>query len=122
MLQFLDSLFHVIHISIIIINMTFWFSFRTLKIAQVTLLLNMISWIGFGFWHGIGYCFLTDWNWRIKEKMGETNLPASYIKLVVDRTFKVNSDPLLVDWVTFVVLGVSLLGCLFQTIRKAARN
>ncbi len=118
MLQLIDAFFHLVHTIIIIINMTFWLSFRTLRIAQVTLLLTLMSWIGFGFYYGFGYCFLTDWHWQLKEKIGETNLPASYIKLVVDRTFGVNSDPSLVNEATTIVLALSLLGCIIQSIRE----
>ena len=118
MLQLFDALIHVFHVTIIIINMTFWLSFKTLRIAQVTLLLTLVSWVGFGFYYGFGYCFLTDWHWQLKEKIGETNLPASYIKLVVDRTFGVNSDAVMVDEVTTIVLVLSLLGCIIQSIRE----
>lgn len=117
MLELLDILFHIFHISIIVINTTFWLSLRTLRIAQVTLVLTAISWFGFGFFYGFGYCFLTDWHWQIKEELGETNLPLSYIKLVLDRTTGMNWEPEVVDKWTFIVLIVSVLGCLIQTFR-----
>lgn len=117
-LQLIDAAFHFVHITIIIINMTFWLSFKTLRIAQVTLVLTLVSWVGFGLYYGFGYCFLTDWHWQLKEKIGDTNLPPSYIKLVVDRTFGVNSDPVMVDEVTTIVLVLSLFGCIIQSIRE----
>lgn len=117
MLEYLDIFFHVFHLSIIIINVTFWMSFRTLVFAQISMILTLISWVGFGYFYGFGYCFLTDWQWQIKEKLGESNLPASYVKLVVDRTFAVDVNSTLVDQWTIGILVFSLMGCLIQTIR-----
>lgn len=122
MTEIYDVFFHVIHLTVIIINTTFWMSFRTLRLAQITLSLTLISWIGFGFKYGFGYCFLTDWHWQLKESMGDRNLPMSYIKLVLDRTFGGDWNPEAVDKGTTVVIFVALLGCIVQTIRSIKRR
>ncbi len=122
MLEALDVIFHILHLSIILINLTFWMSFRTLKIAQATVSLTMVSWLGFGFFYGFGYCFLTDWQWQVKEKLGQTNLPASYIKYVLDLITGMNWNPELVDRMALVGLSFSVLGCLIQTIRKIRKE
>ncbi len=118
MLEFLNVFFHFVHLSIIIINITFWMSLRTLRIAQITLLLTFISWFGLGIIYGFGYCFLTEWHWQVKEKLGEMNLPLSYIKLVVDRTFGLDANPELIDQWTMAILIISLLGCSIQSVRQ----
>lgn len=122
MLEVLDTLFHVIHISFIIINTTFWMSKRTLRIAQVTLLATLTSWFGFGIFYGFGYCFLTDWHWQIKEKLGETDLPLSYIKLVMDRTTGRDWNAEVIDKATMIILILSVTGCIIQTFRLRNRN
>lgn len=122
MLEFLDVFFHVLHLSLIVVNLTFWMSFRTLRIAQVTLILTFVSCVGFGFYYGIGYCFLTDWHWSVKEKLGQINLPSSYIKYVLDRVTGTNWNTELVNKVTTLGLVVSFLGCMVQTIRKKMRT
>ena len=122
MLEALDVIFHILHFSIILINLTFWMSFRTLKIAQATVSLTLVSWLGFGFFYGFGYCFLTDWQWQVKEKLGQTNLPASYIKYVLDLITGMNLNPELVDRMALVGLSFSVLGCLIQTIRKIRKE
>lgn len=122
MLEALDVIFHILHLSIILINLTFWMSFRTLKIAQATVSLTLVSWLGFGFFYGFGYCFLTDWQWQVKEKLGQTNLPASYIKYVLDLITGMNWNPELVDRMALVGLSFSVLGCLIQTIRKIRKE
>jgi hypothetical protein len=121
-LEALDVIFHILHLSIILINLTFWMSFRTLKIAQATVSLTLVSWLGFGFFYGFGYCFLTDWQWQVKEKLGQTNLPASYIKYVLDLITGMNLNPELVDRMALVGLSFSVLGCLIQTIRKIRKE
>lgn len=118
----LDVIFHVFHIVVIIFNTFFWMSFRTLRIAQVTQVLTLISWVGFGFWYGFGYCFLTDWHWQVKERLGEKDLPSSYIKYVLDGLSNSNWNPDTVDKITVSMLVVSLIGCLVQTYRKNLRR
>ncbi len=122
MLRALDAIFHIVHLTVILINLTFWMSLRTLRIAQVTLGLTLLSWAGFGAWYGFGYCFLTDWHWQVKERLGDTSVPPSYVKLVVNRTFGVDSDPALIDEATIAMLVVALLGCLIQTVRQFLRH
>ncbi len=110
MREALDDLFHVLHLSAIVVNLTFWVWRRTLRIAQVTLGLTLASWFGFGLVYGFGYCFLTDWHWRLKHLMGERDLPASYVKYVL-------------DGVTLAALLVSVLGCGVMTIyRRRSRS
>lgn len=116
-LSFLDLLLHFIHIAVIIINATFWIFLRTLRVAQVMLALTTASWFGLGFFYGFGYCFLTDWQWQVKTKLGEANLPNSYIKYILDALTGIDWAPLHVDVLTFVVFLISVFGCAIQTYR-----
>jgi hypothetical protein len=120
--ELLDWLFHLLHIAVIVINTTFWMNARTLPIAQLTLLLTAISWAGFGFYYGFGYCFLTDWHWQIKQSLGQLDLPNSYIKFIVDKIFAVDSNPMMVDTLTAVVTILSVIGCATNTYRLQLRK
>lgn len=111
MLSFLDILLSITHISLTLFNLTGWIWKRTHKAHLVTLGLTLLSWFVFGIWYGWGYCFLTDWQWQVKEKLGETNLPASFIKYFADKISGKNFDPSFVDNVT--------LGCLLFAIAAA---
>jgi hypothetical protein len=111
MLSFLDILLSIAHISLTLFNLTGWIWKRTRKAHLVTLGLTLLSWFVFGIWYGWGYCFLTDWQWQVKEKLGETNLPASFIKYFADKISGKNFDPSFVDNVT--------LGCLLFAIAAA---
>lgn len=113
----LDYLFHIIHLTVIVINLTFWMSFKTLRIAQVTQVVTLLSWLGGGLFYGFGYCFLTEWHWDYKRSMGDTDLPASYIKLVLDRSTGQSWDAQLIDQATWIALLISITGCLVQSIR-----
>jgi hypothetical protein len=121
-LHFLDIFFHVLHLAVIVVNLTFWMSFRTLRLAQITLTLTMISWIGFGFRYGFGYCFLTDWHWQVKERLGEMDLPASYIKYLFDQATGRDWNPEAIDIGTGIAFGLAVVGCVIQTIRKIMRG
>lgn len=113
----LDWLLHFLHIAVIVVNTTFWISPKTLRVAQVTQGLTLISWFGFGIFYGFGYCVLTDWQWQVKEQLGETDLPYSYIKYALDGVTGVSWSPVLVDALTLVVFWASVLGCAIQTYR-----
>ncbi|HUR31773.1 MAG TPA: hypothetical protein VMZ69_10110 [Saprospiraceae bacterium] len=43
---------------------------KTRKAHLLVIDLTIASWFIIGLWKGFGYCFLTDWHWRIKEKLG----------------------------------------------------
>lgn len=122
MLEALDIIFHIVHISLITITVTFWWSYRTLRVAQVVLLLTIVSWFGFGYFYGFGYCFITDWHWQVKERLGQSDLPSSYLKYILDQITGKYWDPALVDKMAFAGLLYAVAGCLVQTIRFRKRN
>ncbi len=121
-LHSLDYLFHFLHLMAIVINTTFWCFPRTLRWAQITLSLTVISWFGFGSVYGWGYCFLTDWQWRVKEALGESNLPSSYITYLLNKLGYVDIPLRSIDIMVAIVVIVSCFGCLIQTIRKGRRG
>lgn len=122
MLALLDWLLHFLHIAVILINTTFWIWPKTLRLAQVMLVLTAISWFGFGVAYGFGYCFLTDWQWQVKEKLGETGLPQSYIKYALDSLTEKDWSPVLVDSLTVLVFVISVIGCAIMSYRNRSRT
>lgn len=111
MLHFLDLFYTIAHFSFTLFNLTGWIWRRTRKAHLVTMAITMISWFIFGIWYGWGYCFLTDWHWSVKEKLGETNLPNSFIKYYADKISGRDINPSVVDNVT--------LGCLIFAVSAA---
>ena len=123
MLTFLDIFFTIAHIVLTLFNLTGWIWKRTRKFHLVTLGLTLISWFIFGFWYGWGYCFLTDWHWQVKEKLGERNLPNSFIKYYADKLSGKNFDPSFVDNVTLGCLVFAIVAAVYVNFirkRKAA--
>ena len=102
MLQILDILLSLVHIVLIIFNLTGWI-FRATRIWHlITLGATAASWFILGIWYGMGYCPITDWQWRIKEQLGEKNLPASFIKYFADKITGKSFSPDLVNQLTLV--------------------
>jgi len=115
MYTFLDYFFVVFHCSLVLFNLTGWAWRRIRRIHFVSIGLTILSWFGLGVYFGWGYCPSTDWHWQVKGKLGETNLPSSYVKYYVDKLTGVQWDPFLVDAAT-LLLGLSAfaLSCWFN--------
>lgn len=77
------------------------------------MLLTAASWFVLGIWYGWGYCPLTDWHWGLKEKLGEKNLPNSFIKYFADKITDRDTDPLLVDAATLGCLAVAVIASVY---------
>ena len=48
-------------------------------------MLTAASWFILGIWFGMGYCPLTDWQWNVKDKLGEQNLPSNFIEYFAEK-------------------------------------
>src|SRR2546421_4130657 len=113
MLRLLDIFFSFLHLSLTAFNLLGWIWPGTRKAHLVTVGVTAASWFILGIWYGWGYCLLTDWQWRIKEKLGETNLPSSFIKYFADKVSGQNTDPSLVNAVTLTCFLLSILISLY---------
>lgn len=84
-LQLLDYLFTIVHLLIIVANLFAWIWPKTRKIHLYIVGITLFCWLILGIWYGIGYCPVTDWQWDVKTKLGETNLPNSFVKYHLDK-------------------------------------
>ncbi len=114
MLSFLNILFTVVHIALTLFNLTGWLWPKTRKLHLITLSLTILSWFLLGIWHGWGYCPLTDWHWDVKQQLGETNLPNSFIKYYADKITGQDIAANLIDKITvggliFAIAGAMLV-------------
>lgn len=112
MWAFWDSFFLYFHLGLTVFNLTGWIWPKTRTIHFIVTSLTLASWLGLGIFYGIGYCPLTDLHWRVREKLGYTDMPASYIKFLVDYFTGWDVNAQLVDHAAAVsmavVFGVSL--------------
>ena len=107
MYTFLDYLFVIFHSSLVLFNISGWAWRKTRRLHLASICLTMLSWFGLGIFYGWGYCPCTDWHWDVKRKLGETDLPISYIKYYADKLTGLEWDPFVVDTATLLA-GVSV--------------
>ncbi len=79
MLKALDIFLSFAHLAILVFNLFGWIWPSTRKLHLVVVLTTAFCWLVLGIWYGIGYCPITDWQWQLKAKLGETNLPNSFV-------------------------------------------
>lgn len=106
--QILNVFFFLFHIALIPFNLFGWI-FRPLrKWNLITLGITAFSWIILGIFFGFGYCFLTDWHWQIREKLGYTNPYNSYIHFLVETLFDVHVSATLVERYTAIFFAAAV--------------
>ena len=109
MLQILDAFFTIFHLIIIGFNLSGWIWAKTRKLHFYCILLTAGSWLILGIWYGFGYCPITDWQWQIKERLGENNLPNSFVKYFADKLSGENISATLIDRLTAVFFFLAVL-------------
>lgn len=124
----LDIFFVLFHTSLVLFNLSGWIWKRTRLLNLILLSLTGASWLFLGLIVGTpGYCPLTDWHFRVLSKMGETNIPDSYIKYLADRLTGLDFNSILVDKVTlYSYLAALVLSLYFNRhdylVKKRLRN
>ncbi len=108
MLQLLDIAFVLFHSGLVIFNTIGWAFQKTRRVHLAIISLTIFSWVGLGFFYGFGYCPSTDWHWDVKRALGETELPASWIKYYLDLVTGQSWDPQIID-ATVAVVGIGAL-------------
>ncbi len=112
MLQFLDVFYTIVHLAITGFNLLGWIWPKTRKVHLITALITAACWGLLGIWYGFGYCPVTDWQWDVKTKLGETDLPDSFIKYFADKLTGRDFDPVLVNqltlWLFVAAIAVSV--------------
>lgn len=95
--RLLDVLFVVFHTALVGFNMLGWAWAKTRRLHLFTIGTTLLFWFGIGMVYGWGYCPLTDWHWDVKRALGETALPASWIKYHLDAVTGFDWNAALVD-------------------------
>jgi len=114
----LDIFFILFHSSLILFNLFGWIWKKTRLWNLIVLLLTGASWLILGLIVGtLGYCPFTDWHFRVLEKLGESNLPYSYLKYLADRITGMDFNAVLVDKMTLYGFIIALLLSLYFNFR-----
>ena len=125
MLQFLDILLTIVHLSIVGFNLFGWIPQATRKAHLVSVICTAASWFGLGIWFGFGYCPFTDWQWRVKEKLGESNLPSNFIEYFAEKVTGADFDPRFVTNLTgicFALVSLISIWLNFSKIRNRKKR
>ena len=118
MLKILDILFTLLHLSIICINLFGWIHPKTRYLHFIFVCATLFSWLVLGVWYGFGYCPITDWQWQIKENLGETDLPSSFIKYFADWLTGKDFDPVLIDTLTALGFAISIIAAVIFQVKR----
>ncbi len=121
-LKFLDYFFLCFHTAFTIFNMTGWIWKRTRKLHLATLLLTASSWFLLGIRYGWGYCFCTDWHWKVREALGRPIMSASYIHFLILEVTGIDTPPGMVDSVTMAVFVFCATMSIVLNARDLARR
>ncbi|MBN1415377.1 MAG: DUF2784 domain-containing protein [Bacteroidales bacterium] len=122
MLKLLDFFFIIFHTTLVFFNLFGWIFKQMRFLNLITLLLTGGSWFILGIFYGLGYCPLTDWHFSVLEKMGQRNLPVSYIEYMVERLLPVNVNPRTVDICTVVLFFAALITSIVLNIGDHAKR
>jgi hypothetical protein len=108
-LRLLDLLLTIFHFAIISFNLFGWIWKPLRKAHLICIAITAGCWFILGIWFGVGYCPITDWDWQIKEKLGEHNLPDSFIKYYADKISGESVSASLIDAITAVCFFLAAL-------------
>jgi hypothetical protein len=105
----LDLFLTLLHLVILLFNLFGWIWKPVRKAHLICLGVTAGCWFILGIWYGIGYCPVTDWEWRVKTQLGETNLPDSFIKYYADKISGTSVSDSLIDTAIAVCFSAAAL-------------
>ncbi|HTF29566.1 MAG TPA: DUF2784 domain-containing protein, partial [Flavitalea sp.] len=112
----------IFHIGLIVFNLFGWIPRSLRRWNLITLLLTAFSWFILGIFYGFGYCFLTDWHWQVREKLGYTTESNSYIHFLLTQLTPVSAGENVVDIFTVTFFSLALIASFYVNIRKPAAH
>jgi hypothetical protein len=99
-LKFLDIFFLAFHTAFLLFNLFGWIFRRLRKWNLITLMITAFSWFALGYFYGFGYCFLTDWHWSVREKLGDPIPYNSYVQFLLADLLHIQVSADVADWLT----------------------
>jgi len=118
MLRLLDLLFVLFHSGLVLFNLIGWAFSKTRRLHLIIISLTVSSWLGLGYFFGLGYCPSTDWHWEVKRALGEQRLPASWMKYYADHITGQSWDTGLID----MIVGIAGVGALLLSVGLNIRD
>lgn len=101
----LDWALHAMHVGLIVFLLLGWVWRPLHKLHMLAVVIVWLCWLVLGWMAGhFGYCLLTDWHWQVKQALGETGLPRSYIDYMYQKLTGHTPDAQLVYWLTAAIM------------------
>jgi hypothetical protein len=113
MYRLLDIFLTIIHLAIVLFNLFGWLPKATRRAHFISILLTAAAWFLLGIWFGIGYCPVTDWQWRVKAELGELNIPSNFIEYIAEVLTGYDFDSQFVSLVTGICFALAALLSIF---------
>lgn len=117
-----DLFFFIFHIGLIAFNLFGWIFKPLRKWNLITLGLTAFSWFVLGYFYGFGYCFLTDWHWAIRERLGYPNPFNSYIQFLISSVLSISIPEDAANIVTATLFFLAVIMSLVTNIRDRQRK
>ena len=108
-LQILDVFLTISHMVIVGFNLFGWIWKKTSMANFIVIMITAACWFILGIWYGIGYCPVTEWQWQIKEKLGERDLPNSFVKYWANKLTGTDVNTQFIDVLIAVCFAVALI-------------
>lgn len=124
-LRLLDLLLYAVHLLIICFNLLGWIWRRTRPLHLLCVAITAASWLLLGFWYGLGYCFVTDWQWQVKAQLVQGKLPASFVEHFLNGVLGFSFSTEVVDGLTgglFALAALLSLGLYLRNRRRAENS
>lgn len=117
-----DYFFFIFHVVLIFFNLFGWIPKKLRKWNLLSLIITAFSWFVLGIFYGFGYCFLTDWHWQVREKLGYADDSHSYIHFLVTKFTGISVDENLVDIFTAIFFFIAFALSIYVNIRGRKRK
>ena len=114
--------FFIFHVALIFFNLFGWIPKKLRKWNLVTLSLTAFSWFALGIFYGFGYCFLTDWHWQVREKLGYSTVSNSYIHFLIMELTGISLEENLVDTFTAIFFFSAFALSIYVNMKSRARK
>ncbi len=101
--KFINIFFLVFHTALTLFNIFGWIFRRTRFLNLITLSFTAFSWFIMGIWYGWGYCFLTDWHWKVRELLHYRDVSDSYIQFLLLQYTGINFPENMVIIITLII-------------------
>jgi hypothetical protein len=114
--------FFIFHIVLILFNLFGWIPRRLRRWNLITLSLTAFSWFILGIFYGLGYCFLTEWHWQVREHLGLQSSGNSYIHFLIVELFGISIEESIVNTFTVIFFFMAVAASIYVNLMRKRKH